>query len=156
MMSQWGHGFEGRFTGAGCSRRWETVRVERVHVSVNNPVWRCVCVEQGLAAFWSLFHRKVSYWAARTEARWSLCWFWARKRSLCLLDFFFCSLVRCPFPEPPAAKQERDKKKHINIPCETLSGMWIMIQRQRHSEQNTRPNEPFLTRLPARTPASKT
>lgn len=37
------------------------------HMSVNNPVWmrecvfiRVVCVEHGLEALWSLFHRKVS------------------------------------------------------------------------------------------------
>lgn len=45
------------------------------------------------------------HWLERLEAKWSLCWFWARNRSLCLF-FFFGSLDRC-FPEPPEQKKER-------------------------------------------------
>lgn len=47
------------------------------------------------------------YWLALNEARWSLWWFCARKRNLCLLDFFFWSLGLC-FPDPPAAKREQN------------------------------------------------
>lgn len=39
------------------------------------------------------------HWLERAEAKWSLCWFWALNRSLCLF-FFFGSLGRC-FPGPP-------------------------------------------------------
>lgn len=57
-------------------------------------------------AFWFFVQREVVFfccfsphWLVRAEAKWSLCWFWARNRSLCLF-FFFGSLGRC-FPEPP-------------------------------------------------------
>ncbi len=48
------------------------------------------------------------HWLVRAEAKWSLCWFWARNRSLCLF-FFFGSLGRC-FPEPPGNKKRKRKK----------------------------------------------
>lgn len=44
--------------------------------------------------------RFQSLLAGARRAKWSLCWFWARNRSLCLF-FFFGSLDRC-FPELPA------------------------------------------------------
>lgn len=46
------------------------------------------------------------HWLVRAEAKWSLCWFWARNRSLCLF-FFFGSLDRC-FPVPPGNKKKRN------------------------------------------------
>lgn len=61
------------------------------------------------------------HWLERAEAKWSLCWFWALNRSLCLF-FFFGSLGRC-FPGPPGCNErERHDGGYCSNSASFVSG----------------------------------
>lgn len=98
-------GGEGGGRGSGCDLGGEVVVVVVLVIVVSQNMGAAAAASSFALVLCSM-GRFSPHWLERAEAKWSLCWFWARNLSLCLFLFFFGSLFRC-FPEPPGYKKRR-------------------------------------------------